>query len=142
MAGADSSRKDVQMSSNTPGYPGGFPNYPPQPDQGYGPMPTPSYGSGGWPPSAAGDQRSPYGTAQPPARRPEPAPQFAPGGSPNAPAGPRSRRGLWIGLAMVVTVLLLLAGGAAILNSYQTSEAARPMAAANAFCQVLKTQDY
>ncbi len=152
------------MSSNTPDNPGGYPNYPPQsdqayspmppqPNQGYGPAPTPSYGSG-WPPSpppAGASQPASYLPAQQPSQELPPAASYTPpsyytdhpeGSSPNPTPAQRSRRGLWIGLAALVVVVLLLAGGAVVYSSYQNGEAARPVAAANAFCQALETQNY
>src|SRR5690242_5229162 len=127
------------MSSNTPGSPGGYPNYPPQPDQGYGSVPSPSYGGRT---SGSYDPPQQYG---PPTRlRPEPrsAQYYGQGREPASDPAPKSRRGLWIGLIAVVVVLLLVGGGALALSAYQSSEAAKPVSVANAFCQDLKTQNY
>ena len=51
------------MSSNTPGYPGGYSNYPPQSDQGYGADRPPTAG-GARPPMAM--TSSLYGAARRP----------------------------------------------------------------------------
>jgi ketosteroid isomerase-like protein len=128
------------MSSNTPGYPGGYPNYPPQPDQGYGATPSPSYG--GRPDSYGGRQPSHYGDAQRPLSDPSAARYYDASRGPGTAPAPKSRRGLWIGLIAAIVVVLLLVGGAGILMAYQSSEATKPIAAASAYCQYLKAQNY
>jgi hypothetical protein len=121
---------------NTPGYPGGYSSYPPQPDQGYGTPSSPSYGRQ-QPPSFGELQAPNYADGQRPAY--DPSRRLAPydRGQP-----PRSRRGLLIGLAVAVIVPLLLLGGGGLLIAYQTAQAAKPLEAANAYCQDLKTQNY
>jgi hypothetical protein len=127
------------MSSNTPGYPGGYPNYPPQSDQGYGA--TPSYG-GGRPDSYDRRQPPSYGAAQRPLSDPSSGRRYGDSREPSSAPAPKSRRGLLIGLSVAVVLVLLLVGGAVVLMAYQSSEAAIPVAAANDYCQDLKAQNY
>src|SRR5215475_10080490 len=114
------------MPSNTPDYPGGYPNYVPQSDQGYGTPPSPSYGA---------RRPEPYDVRQPSSNEAtqrslsEPAQGRYYGdtrGRGSAPA-PTSRRGGWIGLIVAVFVVLLLAGGVGLYLVYQSGETTKPV---------------